>query len=267
MMQERSHDNFVYQLHPLIKLVVVALTALLVVLGPGFEGGLSVFSLWLGLLLLLWFLARIDLVQASRPITLGLIVSGALIITQGFLYRYGQSYTPIFTLADIQVAGRTVGTFTLEGLVVGVIGSLKILCVITSAMLLALTSDVDDLSYALMKLQIPRDMSFVLLTGMRFVPLVQQTWNDLLDAQRLRGHDIDELGIITRIRYLYPRVLGSLILILFRLGLSLEITVRTRGFGATKRPTEYFVKPLKPTDYVFAAGLLAVFVVVAFELI
>lgn len=266
-MSQRSEDNFIYQLNPLAKLPIVALTALLVLVSPGFERGLTVFSIWLGLLLLLWFLARIDLTEVSAPVILGLIVSGALIITQGFLYRYGESYTPLFTLADIQVAGRTVGTFTLEGLLAGLVGSLKILCALASAMLFALTTKIDDLSYSLMKLRIPHDLTFVLLTGMRFVPLVQQTWNDLLDAQRLRGHDIDKLGIIARTRYLYPRVLGSLILVLFRLGLSLEVTIRTRGFGIAKRPTQYFVRQLNSTDYLFVAGLMVVFVLVTLVLL
>jgi energy-coupling factor transport system permease protein len=248
-------SSMLHRLHPLVKLGVVGVTVVLVLLSPGLDQAIRVFSAWLGVLLSLFLIGRVDLSRASRPMALAVLVSATLVVTQGFLYRYGPSETPLFTLLDVRLAGRSVGTFTVEGLWAGLAGSLKILSVVASAVLFSLTTDIDELSSALRALRVPAELSFLLLSAMRFVPLVQETWTDLLNAYRLRGYDVDELGVVSRIRYLYPRTLSSLILVLFGLGLNLEIAIRLRGFGASKRPTPYPERKVQPSDVVSAAAL------------
>ncbi len=91
------------------------------------------------------------------------------------------------------------------------------------------------------------------------MPLVQQTWCELIDAQKLRGYDIDRLGIIEKIRDVYTRSIVSLIVILFKAGLNLQIAIETRGFGAPRRRTEYYTLKINIWDCMVIIGLLVIF--------
>lgn len=188
-----------------------------------------------------------------------MLIALILIITQGFFYRYSESFTPLFTIGNINIAGKGIGTFTLEGLTAGLVGALKIFCIIFSVPILVATTRIEDFAYCLTKLGVPYKFAFVLLIGMRFVPLVQQTWSELIDAQKLRGYDVDKLGIVKKVRAVYIRSIVSLIVILFKKGLNLQIAIETRGFGASMKRTEFYTLKIHIWDYLVITALLAIF--------
>jgi energy-coupling factor transport system permease protein len=260
MFQARDINTFVHKLHPLTKLLLIVLTVALILITPGFRGNIAVYTSWLCVLLIFWVAARFGVREASFLIKIWLLMAAILIVSQGFLYWPEGSYTPLFTVATIDIAGRSVGTFTLEGLLVGVVGSLKILCVLVSVPVFIATTKVEDFAYSLAKLGTPYKFTFILLTAMRFLPVVQQTWNELIDVQRLRGYDLDRQGIITKIREVYLQSIISLVLITFKSGLSMQVALETRGFSVRTKRTQYFVLKIGLKDYLVMLGLITIFI-------
>lgn len=236
-------------LHPLVKGGVSILTVILVLLNPGLQGTPNPYLIWLIALGILGIIVRLQLKRIMRPLLIGVFLASILIISQGFLYRSSETYTPLFTIFELEIGGKNIGTFTLEGLIAGLIGALKIFCILISAQILVATTSIEELAYSLMKLKVPYTLSFLMATGMRFVPLVQQTWTDILDARRLRGIDIDRIGIFKKATVFYPRVIVPLVLSLFRSGLFLSIAIATRGFYIKGRKTIYYDVDMKATDY------------------
>jgi energy-coupling factor transport system permease protein len=254
-----TKNTFIHKLHPIVKIIIVALTTLLVLINPGLEGGLEIYVIWLFVLSCFWIVAKINLRESSRIIKIGIVIAFILIITQGFFYRYSESFTPLFTIGNIDIAGKGIGTFTLEGLIAGLVGSLKIFCIMFSVPILVATTRIEDFAYSLNKLGVPYKFAFVLLTGMRFVPLVEQTWSELINAQKLRGYDVDRLGIIKKVRDVYNPSIVSLIVILFKAGLNLQIAIDTRGFDAPIKRTEYYTLKINIWDCLVITALIAIF--------
>lgn len=258
-MKQNYYDITSSRLHPWVKEFALVLTIVLVIMKPGVQGPAQAYIVWLGALAILLAIAKLNVRRLLVTMIAGAFMSGILVVSQGFLYKASGTTTPLFTIFVKEIGGRSIGTFTQEGLVVGLVGSLKIFCIIVGGQILAATTKIEDFAYSLIKLRIPRLLTFVLVTGMRFVPLVAQTWHEIFDAQRLRGYDVDKVGIIKKITELYPRSLVSLVLILFKAGLNMDIAIQTRGFHVEGKKTLYYTLSLRRVDYAVLVGLSLLF--------
>jgi energy-coupling factor transporter transmembrane protein EcfT len=241
--------------HVSVKGVLLILSVIIVVLVYGVEGALAPYLSWLLIVLLVWGLENPD-EGVFTTILIGVALSILLITVQGFLYKTPNP-TPILTVPPL-------GTVTSEGIQSGVVGSLKILCVLFSAQAFVASTTIEELGYLLRKLRVPDSAVFVLVTGMRFTTLVIETWRDILNSMRLRGIDIDKEGIWKRITDIYPRSIVPLILSLFRRGLDLEIAIATRGFYSDNKKTQYYKFPMQYRDYFSISGLILSFFVVTY---
>src|SRR6056297_1843775 len=66
------------------------------------------------------------------------------------------------------------------------------------------TTSPEDLSEALLKLKFPYSLAFSLSLAFRFVPTMATETQIITDAQKSRGHRIEEGGVIKKIRNLIP---------------------------------------------------------------
>lgn len=255
-----NKSSFIHKLNPITKIWIVALTSLLILISPGVKGGVILYSIWLLVLVILWIIGRIRLDEISKIAKPFILIAILLIVMQGFFYRSSESFTPIFTIMNFYLEGRSIGTFSLEGLIAGIVGVMKILCVIISVQLFIMTTKLEDFAYSLTKLGVPYEIAFILITAMRFVPLVQETWSNLQDAQKLRGYDIDKIGMLQRLTEAYPRLIGALVIVLFKSGLNLQVSIETRGYGAPNKRTEYFILRMKTLDYLIIIFFFEIFI-------
>jgi energy-coupling factor transporter transmembrane protein EcfT len=90
----------------------------------------------------------------------------------------------------------------------------------------------EETGFALRKIGIPFGFSFILTTGMRYVPLIGQKIRSISDAQRARGIDlrprIKNIGNL--IALLMPLLVQS-----FLLSDELALAMESRGFGCKGR--------------------------------
>jgi len=137
--------------------------------------------------------------------------------------------------------------------------TIRFLVLITSFSIFFLTTSPDTLSLALEKARIPYEFNFAFITAIRFVPVLADEAQTIIDAQRSRGLELDKGGLLTRIRKYIP-ILLPLIINSIRRSLELAEAMESRAFGATKVRTNYYELKMEKIDYfVLIICLLALF--------
>ncbi len=139
--------------------------------------------------------------------------------------------------------------------------TLRFLCLITSFSLFFLTTSPDKLSLALEKAKIPYEFNFAFITAIRFVPVLADEAQTIMDAQRSRGLELDKGGFLGRIRKYIP-ILLPLIINSIRRSLELAEAMESRAFGATKDRTNLYELKMSRVDYV-ALIIIVIAVIIA----
>jgi energy-coupling factor transport system permease protein len=137
--------------------------------------------------------------------------------------------------------------------------TLRFLALITSFSLFFLTTSPDKLSLALEKAHVPYEFNFAFITAIRFVPVLAEEAQTIIDAQRSRGLELDKGAFLSRVRKYIP-VLLPLIVNSIRRSLELAEAMESRAFGATKNRTNFYELKMGQGDYLVLAitiGFLA----------
>ncbi len=82
------------------------------------------------------------------------------------------------------------------------------------------------------------DAALVLFLALRFVPMLQEEWLRLIEAQESRGIDLMSGTLSIRIRRLMSLIVPSMLLA-FRKSEELSTAMTTRGFRPGEERTEY----------------------------
>jgi len=136
----------------------------------------------------------------------------------------------------------------------GIAMSLKVIAIITCVPILTMTTPTSKLIVALSKLRVPYSLIFVLAIAMRFTPLIMMTYNEIIEAQKIRGHDIDKMNLISHLRKAYIPIVTPLFISVLRHADELQISIESRAFGAVKERT--YIEEIK----IGAADVFAILV-------
>ncbi len=139
--------------------------------------------------------------------------------------------------------------------------TVRFIALITSFSVFFLTTSPDKLSLALEKARIPYEFNFAFITAIRFVPVLADEAQTIMDAQRSRGLELDKGNFITRVKNYIP-ILLPLIINSIRRSLELAEAMESRAFGATKERTNIYELGMSGSDYavlviiMFCLGLM-----------
>jgi len=156
--------------------------------------------------------------------------------------------TIIFTTNLISIYFFRGGTLTTENLEYALSITLRFIVLITSFSIFFLTTSPDNLSLALEKARIPFEFNFAFITAIRFVPVLADEAQSIMDAQRSRGLELDRGSFLVRIRKYIP-ILLPLIINSIRRSLELAEAMESRAFGATKERTNLYQLSMGSRDY------------------
>jgi len=252
-----DRDTFVHRMHPLVKILYIFLT-LLVILTPLLDVRYVIVPLiWLGLSMILWAVARIEI---GRFQTILKLLTGTfifLILVQGCTYRWGN--TVVLHFFDLRYGETNVGEIKLEGLIFGLMLCLRILTAAVSLPLLVMTTSSADMVDAFRKLHFPKVATFMIVSALSFTTLIFEMWDNIMSAQKLRAFDIDQMNLVVKLRRAYVPIVTPLVLLLFRRANDFQIALETRGFGTPGDPTEVDPRPFKLSDWVMVGVFLLVF--------
>jgi energy-coupling factor transport system permease protein len=148
-------------------------------------------------------------------------------------------------------------TITSGGLAAGLYVAGRFLSVILMSYLFVLTTEPNDLAYALMRAGLPYRYGFTLITALRLVPIFEQEGQIVYNAQLVRGvqYDVGRAARLNPRRFLTLARQFLLPLLVSALGKvdALAVSMEGRCFG--KYPTRTFLREVHATR----ADALAVF--------
>ncbi|MCW4004355.1 MAG: energy-coupling factor transporter transmembrane protein EcfT [Candidatus Bathyarchaeota archaeon] len=144
--------------------------------------------------------------------------------------------------------------------------TLRFVVLVESFSVFFLTTSPDHLGLALEESRVPYEFAFAFTTAVRFVPVLAEEAQTIMDAQKARGLELEKGNLLKRIRNYIP-VLIPLIVSAIRRSLELAEAMESRAWGAAKKRTNLYLLQLHRGDFVLLAitiGIIAVAVYVRF---
>jgi energy-coupling factor transport system permease protein len=229
--------SILHRLHPLVKGAWMLFGTILVFVVPSPWLILAV----LGLVLLAFPVAGLHLgqVRGTRLFTTTALLLGVL---QILFVRQGAVLVRIGPLA-----------LTADGMEAGVYVAGRFLSVVLLSYLFVLTTDPNNLAYALMQAGLPYRYGFTLITALRLVPIFEQEGQIVYSAQLARGVQYDTHSprrFLTLARQFFLPLLVSALGKVDALAVSME----GRCFG--KYPTRTFLRVVHVTRQDVTATIL-----------
>ncbi len=138
--------------------------------------------------------------------------------------------------------------------------TLRFIVLIESFSIFFLTTSPDLLGLSLEQTRFPYELVFAFTTAVRFVPVLADEAQTIMDAQKARGLELEGGNFIKKIRNYIP-ILIPLIVNAIRRSLELAEAMESRAWGATRKRTNLYVLKFKLRDYaviVISVAILAV---------
>jgi energy-coupling factor transport system permease protein len=152
--------------------------------------------------------------------------------------------------------GYTVTAPSLEN---SVAMTLRFIVLVESFSVFFLTTSPDHLGLALEQTRVPYEFVFAFTTAVRFVPVLAEEAQTIMDAQKARGLELERGSFLKRIRNYIP-ILIPLIISAIRRSLELAEAMESRAWGAAKKRTNLYALRLHKGDLALVAitaGILA----------
>ena len=127
--------------------------------------------------------------------------------------------------------------------------TLRFIVLIASFSVFFLTTSPDHLGLALQQSHVPYEFCFAFTTAVRFVPVLADEAQTIMDAQKARGLELESGNLIKRIRNYIP-ILIPLIVNAIRRSLELAEAMESRAWGASDKRTNLYKLNLKRADII-----------------
>ncbi len=137
--------------------------------------------------------------------------------------------------------------------------TLRFVVLVESFSVFFLTTSPDHLGLALEQTRVPYEFAFAFTTAVRFVPVLAEEAQTIMDAQKARGLELEKGNILKRIRNYVP-VLIPLIVSAIRRSLELAEAMESRAWGATEKRTNLYALQLHRGDFSLLAITIGVLV-------
>lgn len=138
--------------------------------------------------------------------------------------------------------------FSSGGLFYGITLTLRIFIMVLASTVITSSTPIEDIIQLMQKFKMPYQIAFVIATGIRFIPTMQKKSEMIQEAQKARGAEFGNKGIIGNIKSYIP-VLIPLIVDSLRMSENLAIAMLNRGFGAMKNTTNLHEIKMAKRDY------------------
>jgi energy-coupling factor transport system permease protein len=138
--------------------------------------------------------------------------------------------------------------------------TMRFIVLVESFSVFFLTTSPDYLGLALEQSRAPYEFAFAFTTAVRFVPVLAEEAQTIMDAQKARGLELDKGNVLKRIRNYIP-ILIPLIVSAIRRSLELAEAMESRAWGAVKKRTNLYLLKLHKGDYALIGIIVLVLLV------
>ncbi|MCD6291043.1 MAG: energy-coupling factor transporter transmembrane protein EcfT [Anaerolineae bacterium] len=236
-------DSFFHRLDPRVKLLLIAVVTILLFQFPHIIAVTAALLLLHGLLLISGVsLQRIrSLWRLLLPLTL-------LIPTLWLIFQPGPG-PAFFTIGPLRL--------TWSGLLLGVTVALRLDALAFVVFLWLFTTDQATMIRGLTALGLPYTWSLTLSLALRYIPTIAGLYQQVVDAQRARGLDLDSGSLWRRLQVRQP-ILVAVIISALRTSQGIAWSMEARGLGAPGiRRTQFHRLRFTPTDWAATCALVA----------
>ncbi len=143
-------------------------------------------------------------------------------------------------------------TFTVQDIEYALAMMLRFVVLVESFSMFFLTTSPDHLGLALEQTRIPYEFCFAFTTAVRFVPVLAEEAQTIMDAQKARGLELEKGNFLKRIKNYIP-ILIPLIISAIRRSLELAEAMESRAWGAIEKRTNLYVLKIRRADYFLVA--------------
>jgi energy-coupling factor transport system permease protein len=138
--------------------------------------------------------------------------------------------------------------------------TLRFVVLVESFSIFFLTTSPDHLGLALEQTGIPYEFCFAFTTAVRFVPVLAEEAQTIMDAQKARGLELERGNFLKRIRNYIP-ILIPLIVSAIRRSLELAEAMESRAWGAAKKRTNLYVLKMHRGDVALFALTIGIVII------
>lgn len=153
--------------------------------------------------------------------------------------------------------------FTSGGLLYGLTLVLRIYNMVMLSSVLTYSTPLDHFLQLMKRMHLPRGLSFVIITGIRFVPAMQKKVDMVLEAQKARGAKFDEGGLLSRVKAYVPIMVPLLAQSIY-MSEKLAVAMLNRGYGAEAERTSLDVIEMKKRDWIAMILFLAILILAVY---
>jgi energy-coupling factor transport system permease protein len=256
-------DTIIHRMDPRAKILILISTAFVAVT---LDNPKTMFLLFL-IVLSGFAFARMPAIKLKTLAILLILLIWGTIYSQALFYSQ-LPRTVIFTIIspDFPVLGWLTngGLFVYaEGLQHGAIQGLRSASILSLGLLMCWTTDSRDMLNGLVGLRVPYSVAFMVVTAVRFLPIIITEVATVVTVQRLRGFNPKRFGsgiIKTSLNILTPTLSNCV----RRTG-TLAVSIQSRAFRANTDRT--YLKKLKFSDFDKAVVTVCIFAAVSIVII
>ncbi len=140
-----------------------------------------------------------------------------------------------------------------EGTLYGLNIVFKTLTMILVIPLAIFTTDVNQMTVGMVRAKIPYKIVFIFSSTLRFVPLLLEEVQSIIESQSLRGLNFEKMGWLNKAK-VYAKVAVPLILNSLSKSQKLEIVLQSKAFSGSSQRTYLHESALTPPDYILMIG-------------
>lgn len=201
-----------------------------------------------------------NILKVMIPFYIFLILSmGFFNIEQVKLLTAKSELTPLLTLPNqLWLIGGA--KMSVEGSLYGLSIVLKTLTMILVIPLAIFTTDVNRMTVGMVRAKIPYKVVFIFSSTLRFVPLLLEEIQSIIESQKLRGLNLDKMGWLKK-GQVYAKIAVPLILNSLAKSQKLEVVLQSKAFSGDSDRTYLHESKLRTADYWLMFGSSLLFVI------
>ena len=260
--QTVQYDSLFTRLDFRSKLVIIlSITILAFVWESPIAGGILMLSVILSCIL-----AGVKLNYLSTLFKLMIPFYVFLILSMGFfnveqvkLLAHKSELTTIFSFPQVWwlIGGAKM---SLEGILYGLNIVFKTLTMTLVVPLAIFTTDVNQMTVGMVRAKIPYKVVFIFSSTLRFVPLLLEEVQLIIESQCLRGLDFEKMNGFKKAQ-VYAKVAVPLILNSLAKSQKLEVVLQSKAFSGNSNRTYLHESDLATSDYVLMIGSVILFAI------
>ncbi len=238
-------NSIIHRLDPRVKFIIlVFLTIIVFTLKNFFTIGVLFV-----VVMSLWFIARMPVRIIGTYLKFMLVLFLILIVMQAIFYQGETTLVkPLIPEKSPVLGGK--GQITLEGILFGLLLCLRVLTLICMLPVLLMTTTIEKMSLALVKMGLPYKVAFTATTSLNQLPILRSEAVQIMNAQKLRGFTVFETGRLFQKLKAFPTLIVPLVMGAMRRANMMAVAMDSRAFGAGEKRSYIVTIEMEKKDWI-----------------